>query len=269
MRPQAPRHPPPLLRGLRPRPGQDRPGLIAGERSNHHHDGQLGRSAWWLDPRICMPKAKRVIYLFMAGAPSQLDLFDHKPALLKYDGQARPCRGRERPALCVHPARRQPDGLAVQVRQAWEIRARTLRDAAASGQGGRRHRRRQVGAHRPVQPRSRPDLHQHRLLASRSTEHGLVGDVWPRFRGADLPGFVVLSSAGGISGGAANWSCGFLPAAYQGVPFRSKGDPILNVASPRGRSQAPARHDRPRSRAQHPPPGERGRPRDRSPDRLV
>src|SRR5206468_8200172 len=49
---------------------------------------------------------------------------------------------------------------------------------------------------------------------------------------ADLPGFVVLSSAGGTSGGAANWSCGFLPAAYQGVPFRSKGDPILNVTRP-------------------------------------
>jgi hypothetical protein len=51
---------------------------------------------------------------------------------------------------------------------------------------------------------------------------------------ADLPGFVVLSSAGGTSGGVANWSSGFLPAVYQGVPFRSKGDPILNVTSPKG-----------------------------------
>jgi hypothetical protein len=51
---------------------------------------------------------------------------------------------------------------------------------------------------------------------------------------SDLPGFVVLSSGGGTSGGASNWSGGFLPSAFQGVPFRSEGDPILNVASPDG-----------------------------------
>jgi hypothetical protein len=50
----------------------------------------------------------------------------------------------------------------------------------------------------------------------------------------DLPGFVVLSSGTGISGGSANWSCGFLPSTHQGVVFRSKGDPILNVSSPAG-----------------------------------
>src|SRR5690606_25687562 len=50
----------------------------------------------------------------------------------------------------------------------------------------------------------------------------------------DLPGFVVLSSGSGLSGGSALWSSGFLPTAYQGVPFRSQGDPILNVASPSG-----------------------------------
>ena len=51
---------------------------------------------------------------------------------------------------------------------------------------------------------------------------------------SDLPGFVVLSSGSGISGGAANWSSGFLPTAYQGVVFRSKGDAILDVTSPAG-----------------------------------
>jgi hypothetical protein len=50
----------------------------------------------------------------------------------------------------------------------------------------------------------------------------------------DLPAFVVLSSGSGLSGGAANWSSGFLPSIYQGVPFRSQGDPILNVANPPG-----------------------------------
>jgi uncharacterized protein (DUF1501 family) len=50
----------------------------------------------------------------------------------------------------------------------------------------------------------------------------------------DLPAFVVLSSGGGISGGASNWGAGFLPTFYQGVTFRRTGDPILSLASPRG-----------------------------------
>jgi hypothetical protein len=50
----------------------------------------------------------------------------------------------------------------------------------------------------------------------------------------DLPGFVVLQSGPrGPRGGAVNWASGFLPSAYQGVPLRSQGDPILNIASPK------------------------------------
>jgi len=51
----------------------------------------------------------------------------------------------------------------------------------------------------------------------------------------DLPGFVVLNSAKkGTSGGASNWGCGFLPTVYQGVPFRSQGDPVLFLSNPPG-----------------------------------
>ena len=51
----------------------------------------------------------------------------------------------------------------------------------------------------------------------------------------DLPGFVVMQSGPrGPRGGATLWSSGFLPTAYQGVPFRSGGDPILDLASPKG-----------------------------------
>ena len=53
----------------------------------------------------------------------------------------------------------------------------------------------------------------------------------------DLPSFVVLTSGGGLSGGAAMWSSGFLPGTHQGVPFRSSGDPILHVANPKGYDQ--------------------------------
>jgi hypothetical protein len=51
---------------------------------------------------------------------------------------------------------------------------------------------------------------------------------------SDLPAFVVMSTGSGISGGAANWSSGFLPSVYTGVRFRNQGDPILNVSSPKG-----------------------------------
>jgi hypothetical protein len=56
---------------------------------------------------------------------------------------------------------------------------------------------------------------------------------------SDLPGFVVLQSGPrGPRGGAANWSSGFLPTNFQGVPFRNTGDPIVNLASPAGISPA-------------------------------
>src|SRR5207237_5325530 len=50
----------------------------------------------------------------------------------------------------------------------------------------------------------------------------------------DLPAFVVMSTGSGISGGAANWSSGFLPSVYTGVRLRNQGDPILAVSSPAG-----------------------------------
>ena len=58
----------------------------------------------------------------------------------------------------------------------------------------------------------------------------------------DLPGFVVLQSGPrGPRGGANLWSSGFIPTAYQGVPFRSGGDPILDLSNPRRRQRADAR----------------------------
>src|SRR5207244_5840941 len=51
---------------------------------------------------------------------------------------------------------------------------------------------------------------------------------------SDLPAFIVMSTGSGISGGAANWSSGFLPTVYTGVRLRNSGDPILDVSSPDG-----------------------------------
>jgi hypothetical protein len=51
----------------------------------------------------------------------------------------------------------------------------------------------------------------------------------------NLPGFVVFSTgAKGPSGGNSNWGSGFLPTVYQGVPFRTSGDPVLYLSNPRG-----------------------------------
>jgi hypothetical protein len=180
------------------------------------------------------PKAKRVIYLFMAGAPSQLDLFDFKPSLQKYDGQPVPAEvvKNQRYAFI------QPDASLMASRFHF----------AKHGQSGL-----ELSEMLPHLAKVADDLTVIKSVHTDQFNHApaqiLVNTgsslpgrpsmgSWVTYglgsEAADLPGFVVLSSAGGISGGTANWSSGFLPAAYQGVPFRSKGDPILNVTNPTG-----------------------------------
>ena len=88
---------------------------------------------------------------------------------------------------------------------------------------------------------------------------------------ADLPGFVVLQSGPrGPRGGAVNWGNGFLPSAYQGVPLRSGGEPILNLSTPAGISpQRQHRTIEAVSRAQPGPLRRHGRPRDRDQDHRL
>jgi hypothetical protein len=189
-----------------------------------------------LAPRVphFAPKAKRVIYLFMAGAPSQLDLFDYKPSLQKFDGKPVPAEvvKNQRYAFI------QPDASLMASRFQF----------AKHGQCGL-----ELSEMLPHLAKVADDIAVIRSVHTDQFNHApaqifvntgssLPGrpsmGSWVTYglgsEAADLPGFVVLSSAGGTSGGVANWSSGFLPAAYQGVPFRSQGDPILNVASPSG-----------------------------------
>ena len=56
----------------------------------------------------------------------------------------------------------------------------------------------------------------------------------------NLPGYVVLTAGRGTSGGASNWSSGFLPSTYQGVLFRNQGEPVLNLDNPAGLSRRDA-----------------------------
>ncbi len=179
-------------------------------------------------------KAKRVIFLFMAGAPSQLVLFDAKPELKKYDGKPVPAElVKDQRYAFIHEnatlmasrfafARHGQSGAELSEmlpKLAGVVDEIALIKSMHTDQFN--HAPAQIflntGSPRPGRP----------CMGSWAT-YGLGTES------ADLPGFVVLSSAGGSSGGAANWSSGFLPTSYQGVPFRSKGDPILNVSLPEG-----------------------------------
>ena len=80
-------------------------------------------------------KAKRVVFLFMAGAPSHLELFDYKPQLAKYDGTLPPPASARRLPRCLHQSQLEAARSEVQVRQTRTMRSRTIRIAAAPGDG--------------------------------------------------------------------------------------------------------------------------------------
>jgi hypothetical protein len=180
------------------------------------------------------PKAKRVIYLFQAGAPSQLDLFDYKPELVKYNGKPVP----QDLVKGINYAFIKPDaGL-----YASEFKF------AKRGQSGAEMSDAliylpQVADNIAIIRSMMTDAINHApgqiFMNTGSVQFGRpsVG-AWVTYglgcETQDLPAFVVLSSAGGTSGGAGNWGCGFLPTVYQGVPFRRTGDPILSISNPRG-----------------------------------
>ena len=181
-----------------------------------------------------VPKAKRVIYLFMAGAPSQLDLFDAKPTLQKFDGKPVPSEvvKNQRYAFI------RPDAALMASRFKF----------ARHGQSGAElsemlpHLAKVVDEIAIVKSMHTDQFNHAPAQIFVNTGSPFPGrpsmGSWVTYglgsEAADLPGFVVLNSAGGLSGGSANWSSGFLPSNYAGVPFRSKGDPILNAASPSG-----------------------------------
>ncbi len=179
-------------------------------------------------------KAKRVIYLFMAGGPSHLDLFDHKPELAKRDGQLPPAellKGyraafiNPKSALLGPRFKFQKHGRAAMpfsellphtARIADDIcMVRSLQTDAVN------HAPAQILMNTGSQQFGRPSF-------GAWTLYGLGSES------ADLPGFVVLTSAKGTSGGASNYGCGFLPTIYSGVPFRSAGDPVLYLSNPAG-----------------------------------
>ena len=184
-------------------------------------------------------KVKNIIYLFMAGAPSQLDLLDYKPKLQQYDGEVAPeslMKGK-RFAFMDTFTKNPPKLLG------------TKREFKRYGKNGI-----YVSELLPNIATVVDDVAMIHGISTENFNHAPAkcfmntGSIrfgrpsigsWVTYgigsESQDLPGFVVLQSGPrGPRGGAALWSSGFLPTAYQGVPFRSGGDPILDLSNPNG-----------------------------------
>ncbi len=178
--------------------------------------------------------AKRVIHLFMAGAPSQLELFDNKPKLTELEGKPIPPSviGGQRYAFI------RPDAAVLGPRYKFAKHGKSgaelsemlphlakVADDICVVRSVRtdqfNHAPAQIFLNTGFSQPGRPSLGSWVL-------YGLGSET------QDLPAFVVMSTGGGISGGSANWASGFLPSLYTGVRFRNQGDPILNVSSPPG-----------------------------------
>jgi hypothetical protein len=182
-------------------------------------------------------KAKRVIFLFMAGAPSQLDLFDYKPKLVELEGKPLP------PSVIAGQryAFIQPDAAVLSPRFKFSRHGESGAEisdilphtaAIADDLAIIRSVHTDQFNHAPAQllVNTGSPIPGRPAIGSWLT-YGIGSEA------SDLPGFVVLTSGGSLSGGAAMWSAGFLPGEHQGVPFRSEGDQILHVANPSGVSQ--------------------------------
>ncbi len=189
-----------------------------------------------LAPRLphFQSKAKRVIYLFMGGAPSQLDLFDHKPSLKKYNGQPVP----KEVVMGQKYAFIKPDAALF----ASEFKFAKHGQSGAELSEALPHLAEVVDELAIIKSMT-TDAFNHApgqvLMQTGSTQFGrpCLG-AWTLYglgsEAQNLPGFVVLNSAGGLSGGAALYGGGFLPTVYQGVPFRKSGDPVLFLSNPAG-----------------------------------
>jgi hypothetical protein len=179
-------------------------------------------------------KARAVIQLFMAGAPSQLELFDHKPKLAEIEGKPIPPEviGGQRYAF-IRPdaavlgpqfkfARHGQSGAEISEMLPWL--AGVVDEIAIV-----RSCRTDQFNHAPAQIFMNCGFAQPGRPSMGSwVTYGLGSES------DELPAFVVMSTGAGISGGSANWSSGFLPSMYTGTRFRNAGDPILNVGQPAG-----------------------------------
>jgi hypothetical protein len=211
--------------------GQDR--LLAADSACA--TGAVADSPYLPKPPHFAPRAKAVISLFMSGGVSQVDTFDPKPMLTKYAGHPLSGKG-EIVVRQGHPGPLMPSpfqfsrhgqsGLEIS-----EIFPNVAKHADS------------LAVIRSVKGLSNDHVMAHYELASGTVRMGApsVGS-WVTYglgsENQNLPAFVVLYDArGGPYGGPANWSAGYMPAAFQGTVFKSAGDPIYDLNPPQGVSQ--------------------------------
>lgn len=180
------------------------------------------------------PKIKRVVHLFMTGAPSQLDLFDQKTELTRLEGKPLPpsVYGSQRYAFIRPDAgvlgprfkfRRHGD-CGTELAEVLPHLGSIVDDIAlvkSVHTDQFNHAPAQIYFNTGFAQPGRPSL-------GSWVTYGLGCET------QNLPAFVVMSTGSGISGGSACWSSGYLPTVYTGVRFRNQGDAILNVSSPPG-----------------------------------
>src|SRR5437588_3254425 len=185
------------------------------------------------------PRARNVIYLFMAGGPSQLELFDYKPRLQEHNGKPIPdsyLRGK-RFAFMDTFAREVPKLLASKRKFRRHGHAGTYVSECLPHIAG-------IVDDITIVRSVATDVFNHApakiFINTGSPQFGRPSmGSWVTYgigsESQNLPGFVVLQSGPrGPRGGAACWGNGFLPTSHQGVPFRTGSEPILNLTSPAG-----------------------------------
>ena len=181
------------------------------------------------------PKAKSCIFLFQAGAPSQLDLFDPKPKLNELHGKPLPADmldkvrfafiKKESAVLLGSPRRWSKHGECGMDFSDFLPNLATCADDILMI----RSMHSDQFNHHPGQL----------LLSCGRSNFGLpTMGSWLTYglgsESQNLPGYVVLTSGRGSSGGASLWSSGFLPSHYAGVLLRNQGEPVLNLSNPSG-----------------------------------
>ena len=177
-------------------------------------------------------KVKHCIFLFMNGAPSHVDTFDPKPLLTKYDGK--PYSGQLKVGSNGRP-------VGFLMRSPFEFKR--------YGQSGL-----PISSLFPYTAQHADDICVIRSMHTDTAAHAsgclqmntgsvLIGKPslgsWLSYglgtENQNLPSFVVMTDPrGGPIGSASNWSAGYMPAAFQGTLFRSKGVPLLDLATPAG-----------------------------------
>ena len=208
-------------------------GLASALNNNSLYASPSTDSLSFLTPHF-LPKAKNVIYIHLVGGPSHLELFDHKPELIRRDGQKCPdhmFKGKQLAFIRDHPTL-----------------LGTRFKYNKYGQGGL-----ELSEHLPLMGKMADHLAVVKTVHTEQFNHApaqlFLHTGFERFgrpgigswvsyglgsENSDLPNYVVLITGSVAGAGNSLWGSGFLPTLHQGVEFRSQGDPVLFLSNPKG-----------------------------------